>query len=114
MIFRQKTSTTDYLGTEELYDKWVTEIDAARFYLKAMEGLMQEFENLSVFDNPKPLWLRHKAYSQAVSQHIRTASRIRRKIERIEKKAGKTDGERRASKRHSRKPTTRRTSVSGT
>ena len=79
-------------GTEDVWAEWNAEMDKAKFSLIAAELLLEEFENIDIDDwkTLKDYKRRHKLHIRAANHHRRRASRIMRRIERRQRKEGKS------------------------
>ena len=86
-------------GTEELWDEYFTELEAAKVALKEAQQLLVKVEKPMATEELMAYQRRHKQHLRTFYQHLRTfyqhlrkSRRIRRKIDRIEKKASKVNG----------------------
>ena len=74
-------------GTEELWDQYWTEMVASKFSIIVAQLLLEEAEKPMTTDDLRDYMRRHAKHIRAGHQHLRRAKRLRKKIERIERKA---------------------------
>lgn len=73
-------------GTEEFWDAYWTEIESAKFSLIAAQLLLEETDKPMTRQDLISYKRRHAKHLRVCYRHLRKAARLRKRIERFERK----------------------------